>query len=132
MSMDRFVPIVLIAVGILNLLPGVVALAPDRVQVLYGITIDGSTLAVLLRHRAVLLALVGMALIWGAVSPKVRIPALIAALISKLTFLALWWATPDTGAPLARVAFVDVVALVLVGAVLAIEMRGAEPRAVCR
>ena len=54
------IPLLLVAA--LNLVPGVVALRPKRTEDLYGIAMDGSALALAMRHRAVLLALVGLLL----------------------------------------------------------------------
>ena len=52
----------LLLVAALNLVPGVVALRPKRTVALYGIAIDGPALALAMRHRAVLLTLVGVLL----------------------------------------------------------------------
>lgn len=105
--------LILLAVGAVNLIPGVVALLPDRTVALYGIGVDGASMSLLMRHRAVLLACVGLGLTVAAFVHTVRAPALAFAVMSKLSFLVLYLMTPGLTSELRRVATVDVVALVL-------------------
>ena len=105
--------LILLAVGAVNLLPGLIALLPDRMVVLYGIGVDGAPMALLMRHRAVLLACVGLGLGVAAFVHALRPAALAFAAMSKLSFLALYLMTPGLTDELRRVAAVDVVALVL-------------------
>ncbi|WP_163992854.1 phosphopantetheine adenylyltransferase [Pyxidicoccus caerfyrddinensis] len=105
--------LLLLAVGAVNLIPGIVALLPDRTVILYGIGVDDGAMALLMRHRAVLLACVGVGLGVAAFVPSVRHPALAFAAISKLSFLALYVMTPGLTLELRRVAATDVVALAL-------------------
>ncbi len=109
-------------VAVLNLVPGVVALRPHRAESLYGISIDGSELALAMRHRAVLLSMVGVLLGLSAFDVGWLRPALLLAFVSKLAFLALFLRTGPHGAPMRRVAIADVVALVLLGAVVALRL----------
>jgi hypothetical protein len=113
----------LLLVAALNLVPGVVALRPGRTQDLYGIAIDGPALALAMRHRAVLLALVGVLLGIAAFDEGWLRPALLVAFVSKLSFLALFAATRPHGAPMRRVAIADVGALVVLAAVVAARLR---------
>jgi hypothetical protein len=105
--------LILLAVGAVNLIPGIVALLPERMVGLYGIGVDGAPMALLMRHRAVLLACVGLGLGGAAFVPAMRLPALAFAAMSKLSFLALYLMTPGLTSQLQRVAAVDVAALVL-------------------
>lgn len=77
MWLDRVATTLLLLVGAVNLLPGFVAVAPSRITTAYGVSVDGADsadLTVLLRHRAVLLALVGLSLICAAFVPSLRVP----------------------------------------------------------
>ncbi|MCP3141762.1 phosphopantetheine adenylyltransferase [Pyxidicoccus xibeiensis] len=105
--------LLLLAVAAVNLIPGIVALLPDRTVALYGIGVDGGSMTLLMRHRAVLLACVGLGLGAAAFVPSVRPPALAFAAISKLSFLALYLMTPGLTPELQRVAAADLVALAL-------------------
>lgn len=112
--------LILLAVGVVNILPGLVALLPDRMVALYGIAVDGASMAMLMRHRAVLLACVGLGLWAAAFVPALRLPALTFAALSKLSFLALYLMTPGLTSELRQVAAVDVVALVLLAVAAAL------------
>lgn len=99
----------LIAIGGLNVLPGVVLFAPGRAADLYGLELTTDTLAVVMRHRAALLALVGVALLYAAAEPSARWPAMVAAVASKLVFLGLY---SGAAAPaLRKIAIADAAAL---------------------
>lgn len=109
--------ILLASVTLLNLLPGIVALLPSRSRTLYGLALESPALAITMRHRAVLLACVGVLLGMAALDPRWWAPALTVALASKLSFLALYWLEGHPGGPLARVAWADVAALVVLALV---------------
>lgn len=108
----------LLLVAALNLVPGVVALHPRRAQDLYGIAVDGSALALAMRHRAVLLAIVGLLLCVAAFDDSWLRPALLVAFVSKSAFLVLFAITGPHGAPMRRVAIADVGALIVLTAVV--------------
>jgi hypothetical protein len=113
----------LLLVAALNLVPGVVALRPERTEALYGIAIDGPALALAMRHRAVLLALVGLLLGIAAFDESWLHPALLVAFVSKGAFLTLFAITGPHGAPMRRVAIADVGALLVLAAVVAARLR---------
>jgi hypothetical protein len=110
------------AVALLNLVPGVVALVPGRTAALYGFVVEGPALSLAIRHRAVLLALVGLLLGISLVDARWLPAALLVALVSKLSFLLLFALTGPHGPPMRRVALADVGALVLLG--VAVALRG--------
>ncbi|MGI5404918.1 hypothetical protein ACQEVG_36755 [Streptomyces sp. CA-135486] len=116
MWLDRVATALLLLVGAVNLLPGFVAVAPSRITTAYGVSVDGADsadLTVLLRHRAVLLGLVGLSLICAAFVPSLRIPAVTAGAISMGAFLLLAYSTPGLNSATMRVARIDVAAIVL-------------------
>jgi hypothetical protein len=107
----------------LNLIPGIVALRPARAMTLYGLSLDEPALALAMRHRAVLLALVGVLLGLAALDGAWLRPALLVAFVSKGSFLALYLFTGPHRAPMRRVAIADIVAIVLLLAVVALRSR---------
>lgn len=113
----------LLLVAALNLVPGVVALRPERTEALYGIAIDGPALALAMRHRAVLLTLVGVLLGVAAFDESWLRSALLVAFVSKGAFLAFFAITGPHGAPMRRVAIADVAALAVLALVVALRMR---------
>ncbi|GAA3485997.1 MULTISPECIES: hypothetical protein [Streptomyces] len=124
MWIERALTALLVIVGAVNLLPGFVAVAPSQISTAYGVTIgDGAgsaDLTVLLRHRAVLLGLVGIGLLCAAFLPQLRVPAMVAGGVSMGTFLLFAYATPALNSATMRVARIDIaaIALLAVAAVL--------------
>ena len=107
--MRHIVTVLLVLVGIVNLLPLAGVLGAPQLESLYGVAISEPNLVLLLRHRAVLLGLVGALLIYAAGRPAHRPAAIIAALVSMLSFVALA-ALAEYNAYIHTVVVVDVVA----------------------
>ena len=115
MTTDNVADTLLVLVGIVNLVPGVVAtLSVERAAAAYGIAADGPDLAAVLRHRGVLLMIVGLGLVAVPWWPEIRTAAIVAGVISMASFVAIVLARPGVGAPLRKVMWIDVGALGLV------------------
>ena len=121
--MRHLVAAMLAVVAVIHLLPAVGVLGVARLEALYGIPVQEPNLAILMRHRAVLFALLGVFLLVAAVRPAWQPAALVAGFVSVLSFLALAWSVGGTNAQLARVVTADVVALacLVVGAVAYVQ-----------
>lgn len=102
---------ILVAVGLVHIAPGAVALSVSRTRSAYGVAVDGPDLALLLRHRAVLLAVVGVGLITGAFIPDIRATALTAAVASMVTFVAIAATSGSLNRQNRKVVWIDVAAL---------------------
>ncbi|HEY8209910.1 MAG TPA: hypothetical protein VIG99_20620 [Myxococcaceae bacterium] len=114
-------------VGLVQLLPGAVALVPSLSRRFYGVALDDVTMALLTRHRAVLLALVGLLLFAGIAVPSLRTAAIVTALASKLSYVALHALGPPVTPEAARVARVDMItAPVLIAAAVVLWLAGPE------
>jgi hypothetical protein len=112
---DHVADTLLVLVGIVNLVPGVVAtVSVERAAAAYGIAVDGPDLATVLRHRGVLLMVVGLGLVAVPWWPEIRTAAIVAGVISMASFVAIVLARPGVGAPLRKVMWIDVAALGLV------------------
>ncbi len=103
--------LLLAAVGLLNLAPGIIALAPSQLATAYGVVDADVTTTLLLRHRAVMLALLGSALVAAAAVPRWRKPVLVVAMIGKTSFITLVATTTGAHPELTTVARADVAAL---------------------
>ena len=115
MTTDNVADTLLVLVGIVNLVPGVVAtVSVERAAAAYGIAVGGPDLATVLRHRGVLLMVVGLGLVAVPWWPEIRTAAIIAGVISMASFVAIVLARPGVGAPLRKVMWIDVAALCLV------------------
>ncbi len=122
--MRQFVAAMLVAVAVIHLLPVAGVLGDAQLGALYGIAIAEPNLSILMRHRAMLFAILGMFLLLAAFRPSWQWPAIGAGLASVMSFLWLAIATGGYNAPIARVVTADVVALVclLLAAVLRLHL----------
>jgi hypothetical protein len=105
-------PVAFLALAVVHLLPIAPIFAPESLVRLYGVSPDDSGLILLLRHRAVLLAIVGVLCIWAAASEGARPTVLAAAAINLVSFLAFYALYASPAGPLRTVALVDLVALI--------------------
>ncbi len=105
--------------AIVNLAPMSGAFSVSRMEALYGIPLEGSNLEILLRHRAILLGIVGALLFGATIHPPLRMTALAAGLVSMLSFVVVAYVVGDYNTDLQRVARIDVLAsgLLLLGGV---------------
>jgi hypothetical protein len=109
--MQKIVSGLLAIVAFIHLIPLTGALGPQRLQALYGLAFDEPNLLILMQHRAVLFGLLGAFLLWAAFRPALVPLALVAGLVSVLTFLGFALASPGHNALIARVVTADWVAL---------------------
>jgi hypothetical protein len=118
--MRTAVIVLYLVAAIVNLLPGLGVLSAARMEAFYGVPIRSPDLEILMRHRAIVLAIVGGFLAVAAFHAPLRPAALVAGLVSMVSFIIIAAAVGEYGAPLRRVAVIDLfatVALVL-GAIL--------------
>lgn len=107
----------LIAASFIHLLPAIGMLSAARLTALYGMAPADPTTLLLLRHRAVMFAVLGLGFGAAAFVPMLRVPAAFLSLVTMLSFV--WLAQGHAhGAAIRRVVRVDVVVSVLVGAAL--------------
>ena len=116
--------ILFIAVGLLNLVPVIGVVSADQIARLYGIDVDTTDLEVLMRHRAVMLGLVGMFLMAAAFRPSLQLPAAIAGLVSMASFVLLAFASGNVGPEVSRVANADIVGCIVCAAALFLVVKG--------
>jgi hypothetical protein len=98
-------------VGAIHLMPIAPVFVPETLARLYGVSSDDSALLVLLRHRALLLALVGILCLWATWSTPVRSAALLAAAINVMGFLGFYALYGSPAGALRTIAIVDLIAL---------------------
>jgi len=106
------VPASLIVVGVIHLIPLSGVLGVGRLNSLYGVSITGPDLSILMRHRAVLFGLLGLFCIYAAIKPPLRFIALTAGAVSVGSFLYLAYLTGGYNEELRRVFVADLVAAV--------------------
>jgi len=98
-------------VGGIHLMPIAPVFLPETLPRLYGIAPGDSTMLVLMRHRAVLLALVGILCLWAVWWPAVRPAALLAAAVNIAGFLGFYTLYGNPAGALRVIAIADLIAL---------------------
>lgn len=111
MSTTILLPLCFAVVGAIHLMPVAPVFVPEILQRLYGIAPGDTTLLVLLRHRALLLALVGILCLWAAWWVPVRPAALLAAAINIFGFFAFYGLYGSLAGALRIIAIGDLIAL---------------------
>lgn len=73
--MNRLITIALVCVGVIHLLPVAGVLGVEKLNTLYGLQLGSQQhdLALLMRHRAMLLGLVGLILLFGAFNSAMQL-----------------------------------------------------------
>lgn len=110
--MDKLISALLGIVALINLLPVFGVLSAARVGAMYRVRFAGPDLAILMRHRAVLFAVVGGLLVAAMFRPELRWPAIIAAAVSMGAFVVLAWMEGGYNAAIRRVIVIDLAAFV--------------------
>ena len=111
--MPQLASVTLILVGIIHLLPLSGVLGKRHLRALYGIAVDDTNLAILMRHRAVLFGVLGVLMIEAAFNGAHQGLAFVIAFVSLTSFLLIE-RLEGGDEKLRRVALVDWFALMLV------------------
>jgi len=106
--MKRAISIILVAVGLMNLYPIIGVLSADALTNLYGVTILDNDLLILMRHRAVMLGIIGIFMVIAAFRPRLQSAAIIAGLTSMMAFVGLTLGAGDSGESVNKVMLADV------------------------
>lgn len=111
---DKLITTVLLLVAAIHLAPAIGVLGRPRLAKLYGVSIEGPDLEILMRHRAILFGLLGVFLAFSAFTPALFAAGLVAAFISLASFVWLMFSVGKYNQSLRKLLMVDMVALVLV------------------
>lgn len=111
--LNRITIACLMLAGVIHLLPLPGVLGARQLTRLYGVAADDPDVGILLQHRAVLFGLLGVLLIAAAFRDELRAVALIAGVVSTMSFLVIAWSVGGYSPQVARVVAADVVAVLL-------------------
>ena len=112
--MNRLITIMLIVVAVIHLLPVSGVISGERLTALYGLSFQEANLEILMRHRAVLFGILGVFIFYSAFKPKLYLSALVAAMVSVVSFLYIAWSVGGYNAEISRVSIADMVALLCI------------------
>lgn len=112
--MELIYRITLFIAGVINLLPSILAFFPSKISKSYGIDVPNANYELLLRHRAILFAMIGGFMIFSAVIKKYYEISTLAGLVSMVSFVLLYFLIgKGINAELNKVMIIDVVAIVI-------------------
>jgi hypothetical protein len=120
-ALSKALAALLLLVGFINFAPIAGVLGADKMAGLYGVPLEGADLAILMRHRAVLLGIVGAFVMASALVREWRSAAIAMGFASMASFVLLAWLEAPHNANIAKVVLADVAASVLLGAAAAIH-----------
>lgn len=121
-GMPTLTILALVVSGLVHLLPTLGVQGAPQLARLYGVTLADPDVLLLLRHRAILFGVVGGLQLAAAASPPLRTAGLLVGLVSALGYVVLAWPPARASAPLARVAWIDVALVLVLGAALLAEL----------
>ncbi|WP_373513396.1 hypothetical protein [Persicitalea sp.] len=112
--MELLYRILLVVVGIINILPGILAFLPSKISKSYGIEIPNVNFELLLRHRAAMFGLIGGIMIYSAISKRLYEVSTFIGLFSMGTFIILYFVLGNSvNIELKKVMLFDIVAIVI-------------------
>lgn len=110
----------LVGAGLLNIYPLVGVISADHLTGLYGGNFASPDIQTLMRHRAVMLGLVGVLMLFAAFRSSLQLLAATLGLVSMSSFVILAYSIGDTGPEIGKVAIADIAGAVAVAIVLVI------------
>lgn len=102
----------LVVIGMLTASPSITAFNPSGITALYGVAFDNEAALLLVRHRQIMLGLLGAMLVCGAFFSPLRMLAITINVLSKSAFLALSLTTSTLTPGFQRIVYFDVVSIV--------------------
>jgi hypothetical protein len=120
--MRHFATVALLFAGLIHLLPLVGVAGPDRLSVLYGVSVSEPNLEILLRHRAILFGLLGVFLLYAAFNKGLQPAALTVGTVSAGAFVGMATLVGGYNPQLSKVVVADALCLVaLIGGAVALS-----------
>jgi hypothetical protein len=90
----------LLVAGLIHFLPITGVLGADRLTSMYGLSFTDPNLAILMRHRAIMLGLLGGFVLYAAFRPAMRVQAITLGAMSLASLVALARSTGGITSPL--------------------------------
>jgi hypothetical protein len=109
--MQIVIKVMLIIAGVIHLLPVPGVMGAAHLERLYGLTFNDPNLLVMMRHRAIMFSLLGVAMIYAAFQTELVSIAIAGGLISAAAFIWLAWSVGGYNAAIARVVIADWIAV---------------------
>lgn len=118
--LQKIISALLLLVGLINFIPVIGVISSAKISQLYGVNFTSPELELLLRHRAVLLGIVGLFMMAAALVPALQLTSIAMGMASMLSFIIIMQQVGSVNPELSRVAAVDWIAIALLLFTLAI------------
>ncbi|BAY41912.1 hypothetical protein NIES2111_63080 (plasmid) [Nostoc sp. NIES-2111] len=102
----------LVMIGMLTASPSITAFNPSGITALYGVVLENDAALLLVRHRQIILGLLGATLVFGAFFGSLRMVAITINVLSKSAFLGLFLTTSTITPGLQWIVYFDVLSVV--------------------
>jgi hypothetical protein len=109
--MERIIQGALIVAGLIHFLPVAGVISGDRLTSMYALPFEERNLQILMRHRAVMLGLLGAFVLYSAFRPVIRAPAIFLGAVSLASLVSLAWSTGGYNPSLSTVVIADTIAV---------------------
>lgn len=121
--MKKVCTVLLFGAGLLNIYPLVGVISADQLTGLYGGNFESPDIQTLMRHRAVMLGMIGGLMLFAAFRSSLQLLAATLGLVSMSSFVFLAYSSGPIGPEINKVAIADIVGAVAVAIVLLIVIR---------
>jgi hypothetical protein len=122
---EKIITLLMLIVAVIHLVPITGFAGVARLESLYGIPITGKDMEILMRHRAILFAILGAFFAYAAFTPAVQPLAFLAAFVTLVSFFYLAFAVGGYNDAIRKIVIADVIAAVsLLGAVILYYTKG--------
>ena len=120
--MQKIINALLIVVGLINFYPIVGACSAREVENVYRIGEQAGDIVILLRHRAVLLGIIGALMMYAAFRPDLQPIAFTIGLISMVAFLVITRLEGNPGTGIHKIFVIDLSAIIGLCAALGLRL----------
>ncbi len=111
MFLENIFRLILFVCGIVNFIPGLLVFFPSKLYSSYGISKSEANLELLLRHRAVMLGLIGICMIFSSITLEYILLSTTIGLVSMISFIILYFPNKDNiNKQLTKVMKIDLIA----------------------
>lgn len=121
MQTEKISLILLFIVALINFAPILGVVSVEKINQAYDLNVGDNNLAILLRHRALLFGILGGFLFYSLFNPSHQTAAIVLVAISMFGYLYFIYSIGNANAALMKVAYIDIVAIVLLLIALAIK-----------
>jgi hypothetical protein len=110
--MERVIQAAMLVAGLIHFLPITGVTGADQLTSMYALPFDDRNLVILMRHRAVILGLLGGFVLYAVFRPAMRPPAIALGTVSLASIVLLAWSTGGYSRALSTVVLADTIAVV--------------------